>query len=194
MSLWNFVEFEVRRRGQGYAPSPIRLEHRDLPVMDGPAQSEYEHRIASELQGPGVNFTFGWISQDIASCPFACSTFVRARFSRWGSQGTKEGKSALFWLMVLLLSIWVCYLCVHTWLEQSGWRCRSSEGSSHATVRPSSRGVARWEKALAAAAASSSTEQVLFLAVLREILVEEGKLWSFSKVGFSLILICCVHW
>ena len=43
MSLGSSVDFRVYRRGRRYAPSSIRLDHEDLPVMDGLAQSEYEH-------------------------------------------------------------------------------------------------------------------------------------------------------
>ena len=48
-----------------------------------------------------------------------------------------------FWLMVLLLSIWVCYLCVRTWIEQSRWRCRGCWCFKHPSELLSSRGCAR---------------------------------------------------
>ena len=57
LSLENSVEFMVRRRAPGQVPSSIRLDHGDVLVMDGLAQSEYEHCTASELQGPRVNLT-----------------------------------------------------------------------------------------------------------------------------------------
>ena len=41
MGLGNSVDFKVRRRGQGKVPSLITLDHGDLLVMDGLAQSEY---------------------------------------------------------------------------------------------------------------------------------------------------------
>ena len=59
LSLGNSVEFKVRRRSPGKVPSWIRLDHGDILVMDGLAQSEYEHCTASGLQGPRVNLTFG---------------------------------------------------------------------------------------------------------------------------------------
>ena len=71
LRLGHSVEFLVRR-GQCGVPSPIQLDHGDILVMDGLAQSEYEHCTASGLQGPRVNFTFRWVAQHIASCPLAC--------------------------------------------------------------------------------------------------------------------------
>ena len=64
------VEFQVRRRRYG-VPSPIQLDHGDILVMDGLAQSEYEHRTVTGLQGFQVNLTFRWVAQHIASCPHA---------------------------------------------------------------------------------------------------------------------------
>ena len=68
MSLGHSVEFQVRR-APGGVPSPIQVDHDDLMVMDGLAQSEYEHRTVSGLQRPRVNPTFRWVTQHIASCP-----------------------------------------------------------------------------------------------------------------------------
>ena len=93
------VEFQVRRRAQGAAPSSIWLDHGDLLVMDGLAQSEYVHRTVSGLQGPRVNLTFRWITQHIASCPLTGVTCcVSARLAELGPQGrrTREAKSTLF--------------------------------------------------------------------------------------------------
>ena len=64
LSLRNSVEFMVRRRAPGEVPSSIRLDHGDILVVDGLAQSEYEHCTASGLQGPRViwsapGFTLG---------------------------------------------------------------------------------------------------------------------------------------
>ena len=60
MSLGNSVEFKVRR-GQGSVPSLITLDHGDVLVMDGLAQSEYVHCTASGLQGPRFNLTYRWL-------------------------------------------------------------------------------------------------------------------------------------
>ena len=68
MSLGSSVDFRVRSRGRRNAPSSIRLDHGDLLVMDGLAQSEYEHSTSSELQGPRVNLTYLWITQHTPTC------------------------------------------------------------------------------------------------------------------------------
>ena len=70
LSLGKSVEFKVRRRAPGDVSS-IRLDHGDILVMDGLAQSEYEHCTASGLQGSRVNLTLRWIAQHTASCPLA---------------------------------------------------------------------------------------------------------------------------
>ena len=44
----------MRRRAPGNVPSSIRLDHGDILVMDGPAQSEYQHCTASVLQVLGL--------------------------------------------------------------------------------------------------------------------------------------------
>ena len=65
------MEFKARRRAPGEVPSSIQLDHGDLLVMDGLAQSEYEHCTAFGLQGHRVHFTYRWVTQHIASCPLA---------------------------------------------------------------------------------------------------------------------------
>ena len=67
-SLGSSVDFRVRSRGRRNAPSSIRLDHGDLLVMDGLAQSEYELSTSSELQGPRVNLTYLWITQHTPTC------------------------------------------------------------------------------------------------------------------------------
>ena len=62
------MDFRVCRRRKRNAPPSIRLDHGDLLLMDGLAQSEYEHATSSELQGPLVNLTFRWISQRTLNC------------------------------------------------------------------------------------------------------------------------------
>ena len=47
------MEFTVRRVSDSVT-SPITLNHGDVLVMDGSAQSEYVHCTASGLQGPRV--------------------------------------------------------------------------------------------------------------------------------------------
>ena len=91
----------MRRRAPGEVPSSIRLDHGDILVMDGPAQSEYEHHCtASELQGPRVNLTYRRVAQHTASCPLAgvvgcapnvCARFGRAKFPLVGGRGKING-------------------------------------------------------------------------------------------------------
>ena len=150
MSLGNSVEFEVRRRASGNVPSSIRLDHGDVLVMDGPAQSEYEHCTASELQGPRVNLTNRWVAQHTASCPQAgvvgcvlptCAQGLVEPSSRWFGEGEKKWSSS--WGLVLLLLILVSVLLVSTWIN-------IRRGNRHSGHRPSSvvhfssRGRARW--------------------------------------------------
>ena len=53
LSLGNSVEFMVRRRASGKVPSSIRLDHCDVLVMDGLAQSEYDiaRRLSCRVLG-----------------------------------------------------------------------------------------------------------------------------------------------
>ena len=101
------MEFKVRRRAPGKVPSSIRLDHGDILVMDGLAQSEYAHCTASGLQGPRVNLTNRWVAQHTASCPLAgvvgcvfptCVQSLVEPSSRWLGEGGK--------LMVLFLGDW----------------------------------------------------------------------------------------
>ena len=50
----------MRRRASGEVHSSITLDHGDLLVVDGQAQSERVHRTVPGLQGPRVNLTFRW--------------------------------------------------------------------------------------------------------------------------------------
>ena len=145
------MELMVRRRASGNIPSSIWLDHGDVLVMDGLAQSEYEHCTASELQGPRVNLTYSWVAQHTASCLPAgvvgCVLPTRAQglvepSSRW--LGEEENKWSSSWGLVLLLLILVSALLVSTWIHI--WR-----GHRHSGQRPScsvvhfpSRGRARW--------------------------------------------------
>ena len=70
--------------------------------MGGLAQSEYEHRTVSGLQGPRVNLTYRWVTQHAASCPLAgvvgcllptCAQgFGRAEFP-WVGEGENKWSS-----------------------------------------------------------------------------------------------------
>ena len=88
VSLGHSVEFQVRRAWYRF-PSPIKLDHGDLLVMNGPAQPEYEHRTVSGLQGPRIpmGHTTRCVlstSRSTCRCNVLCSALVRARFSRAG--------------------------------------------------------------------------------------------------------------
>ena len=116
MSLDHSVEFQVRRAPRG-GPSPIRLDHGDHLVMDALAQSEHVHRTVSGLQDPRLNLTFRWITQHIASCPPASAMCCALPSCVQGSAepglprlGKRESQWCCFWVTVLLLSIWVCFL------------------------------------------------------------------------------------
>ena len=89
LSVGNSVEFMARRRAPGNVPSSIRLDHGDVLVTDGLAQSEYEHCTASELQGPRVNLNYRWVAQHCVlstsrrsglCAPNVCAGFSRAKF------------------------------------------------------------------------------------------------------------------
>ena len=93
----------MHRRVPGDVPSSIRLDHGDILVMDGLAQSENEHCTVSGLQGPRVNLTYRWVAQHTASCPLAgvvgcvlptCAQGLVEPSSRWLGEG--ENKWAFF--------------------------------------------------------------------------------------------------
>ena len=122
MSLGNSVEFEVRRRASSDVPSSIMLDHGDILVMNGPAQSEYDRCTASGLQGLRVNLTYRWVAQHIPSCPLAgvvfcvlpaCAQGLVEPGYRW--VGERENKWSSFGGLVLLLLILV--LLVSTWIH-----------------------------------------------------------------------------
>ena len=107
----------MRRRMSRNFLFSIRLDHGDVLVMDGLAQSEYEHCTASELQGPRGNLTYRLVAQHTASCPLAgvvgcvlptCAQGLVVPSSRW--LGEEENKWSSFWGLVLLLLILVSVL------------------------------------------------------------------------------------
>ena len=118
------MQFMVRRRTSGNVPSAIRLDHGDVLVMDGLAQSEYEHCTASDLQGPRVNLTYRWVAQHNASGLLAgvvgcvlltCAQGLVEPSSRWLGEGENIWSSS--WGLVLLLKILVSVLFVSTWIH-----------------------------------------------------------------------------
>ena len=120
----------MRRRAPGEVPSSIRLDRGDILVMDGLAQSEYEHCTASGLQGPRVNLTYRWVTQHAASCPLAgvvgcvlptCAQGSVEPGSRWMGEG--ENKWSSSWGLVLLLLILLSVLLVGTWIHIGRAQC-----------------------------------------------------------------------
>ena len=108
----------------GGVPSSITLDHGDLLVMDGSAQSEYLHCTMPGLQGPRINLTYRWVAQHTASCPLAgvvgcvlptCVQGLAEPSSRSLGEGEHEWSS--LWGLVLLLLILVSVLLVSTWIH-----------------------------------------------------------------------------
>ena len=198
LSLRNSVEFMVCRRASCNVPSSIRLDHGDVLVMDGLAQSEYEHCTASGLQGPRVNFTYRWVAQQTASCPLAgvvgcalpsCVQGLVEPSSRWLGEG--ENKWSSSWGLVLLLLILVSVLLVSTLIHirrghrHSGQRLSCS--AVHFTSRCRARWVGRRRWGLSRCRQSSKGASFYFPFVS----FWRNKLYSFSKSmvsGFSLLL------
>ena len=98
VSLGHSAVFQVRRV-PGDMPSLITLDHGDLLVMDGSAQSEYAHRTVPGLQDPRVNLTYRWVTQHAASCPLAgvvgcvlptCAQGSVEPSSRWLAEGENK--------------------------------------------------------------------------------------------------------
>ena len=81
----NSVKFMVRRRARGKVPSSIQVDHGDVLVMDGLAQSEYEHCTASELQGLGLTLPTVGVAQHTASCPLAGVVGCVEASSQWSA-------------------------------------------------------------------------------------------------------------
>ena len=154
MSLGSSVDFRVCRRGRRNAPSLIGLDHGDLLVMDGLAQSEYEHSTSSELQGPRVNLTYQWITQHTPSCRSrwagACSSIVCARFAQGWTPTWKRRHFSMppwagffLWLVVVACLALACASIVH-W-RWPGQRRRRACPCFPTLVRTVSlRGRARW--------------------------------------------------
>ena len=141
----------MRRRSSRNVPSSIRLDHGDTLVMDGLAQSEYEHCTASGLQGPRVNFTYRWVTQHAASCPLAgvvgcllptCAQGLVEPSSRW--LGERENKWSSSWGFVFLLLILMSVPLVSIWMNNRKGCRHSSQRSPCLTVHLFSRGRARW--------------------------------------------------
>ena len=126
MSLGHSVVFQVRR-APGDVPSSVTLDHGDILVMDGAAQSEFAHRTVSGLQGPRVNLSLplGHTTRCVLSTsrrgglcsPNVCARFSRAGLPRVGGAGRGGREGPLFGGLVLLLLILVFFLLVSTWIH-----------------------------------------------------------------------------
>ena len=163
----------MRRRASGNVPSSIRLGHGDVLVMDGLAQSEYEHCTASGLQGPRVYLTYRSVAQHTASCPLSrrsglCATNVCARFSR--AKFPLVGRSGKE--MVLFLGIGppfldpgVCPSGQHLGFTHRRGHCHSSQRLSCLAVHFLSPGSCPlgWGTALATVTTSPIFQGCVFL-------------------------------
>ena len=152
LSLGSSVEFMVRRRAPGKVPSSIRLDHGDVLVMDGLAQSDCERCTASELQGPRVNLTYRWVAQHTASCPLAgvvgcvlptCAQGLVVPSSRWFGEGENKWSSSCG-LVLLLLINGVCPSGQHLGFTLGGGHRHSGQRPSCSVAHFPSRGRARW--------------------------------------------------
>ena len=150
LSLGYPVEFKVRRVSDNVTSS-ITLDHGDILVMDGSAQSEYLHCTMPGLQGPRVNLTYRWVAQHTASCPLAgvvgcllpsCVQGLPEPGSRFWDKG--ENNWSFSWELAFLLFILMSVLLVSIWMNARK-ECRNSgQCPSCSLVHFPTRGRARW--------------------------------------------------
>ena len=150
LSLGNPVEFKVRRVSDSVTSS-ITLDHGDVLVMDGSAQSEYLHCTMPGLQGPRVNLTYRWVAQHTASCPLAgvvgcllpsCVQGLPEPDSRFWDEG--ENNWSFSWILAFLLFILVSVLLGGIWMNIRKECCYSGQRPSCSSLHFPSRGRARW--------------------------------------------------
>ena len=150
LSLGNPVEFKVRRVSDSVTSS-ITLNHGDVLVMDGSAQSEYLHCTMPGLQGPRVNLTYRWVAQHTASCPLAgvvgcllpsCVQGLAEPSSRFWEKG--ENNWSFSWELAFLLFILVSVLLGSIWMNTRKECRHSGQRLSCSSVHFPSRGRARW--------------------------------------------------
>ena len=168
LSLGNPVEFKVRRVSDSVTSS-ITLNHGDVLVMDGSAQSEYLHCTMPGLQFPRVNLTYRWVAQHTASCPLAgvvgcllpsCVQGLAEPGSRFWEKGENNWSFSLG--LAFLLFILMTVLLVSIWMNIRKERRHSGQRLSCSSVHFPSRGRARWGTALATATKPISKESVFF--------------------------------
>ena len=150
LSLGNPVEFKVRRVSDSVTSS-ITLDHGDVLVMDGSAQSEYLHCTMPGLQGPRVNLTYRWVAQHTASCPLAgvvgcllpsCVQGLAEPSSRFWVNG--ENNWSFSWELAFLLFILVSVLLGSIWMNTRKECHNSGQRPFCSSVHFPSRGRARW--------------------------------------------------
>ena len=150
LSLGNPVEFKVRRVSDSVTSS-ITLNHGDVLVMDGSAQSEYLHCTMPGLQGPRVNLTYRWVAQHTASCPLAgvvgcllpsCVQGLAEPGSRLGEEG--ENNRSFPWELAFLLFILMSVLLGSIWMNTRKECRHSGQRFSCSSAHFPSRGRARW--------------------------------------------------
>ena len=150
LSLGNPVEFKVRRVSDSVTSS-ITLDHGDVLVMDGSAQSEYLHCTMPGLQGPRVNLTYRWVAQHTASCPLAgvvgcllpsCVQGLAEPGSRLREEG--ENNRSFPWELAFLLFILMSVLLGSIWMNTRKECRHSGQRFSCSSAHFPSRGRARW--------------------------------------------------
>ena len=150
LSLGNSVEFKVRRVSDNVTSS-VTLNHGDVLVMDGSAQSEYLHCTMPGLQGPRVNLTYRWVAQHTASCPLAgvvgcllpsCVQGLAEPGSRFWEKG--ENNWSFSWGLAFLLFILMTVPLVSIWMNIRKECRHSGQRLSCSSVHLPSRGRARW--------------------------------------------------
>ena len=149
LSLGNPVEFKVRRVSDSVTSS-VTLNHGDVLVMDGSAQSEYLHCTMPGLQGPRVNLTYRWVAQHTASCPLAgvvgcslpsCVQGLAEPGSRFWEKGENNWSFSWgFFLLFILMTV----PQVSIWMNIRKECRHSGQRLSCSSVHLPSRGRARW--------------------------------------------------
>ena len=146
-----FVGIAITNPCSAHVTSSITLNHGDILVMDGSAQSEYLHCTMPELQGPRVNLTYRWVAQHTASCPLAgvvgclLPSCVQGS-AEPGSRFWEKGENNWFfsWGLAFLLFILMSVLVVSIWMNIRK-ECRNSgQRPSCLTKHLPSWGRARW--------------------------------------------------
>ena len=144
------METKIRRVSDSVTSSDT-LNHGDVLVMDGSAQSEYLHCTMPGLQGPRVNLTYRWVAQHTASCPLAgvvgcllpsCVQGLAKPGSRFLEKG--ENNWSFSWGLAFLLFVLMTVPLVSIWMNIRKECRHSGQRLSCSSVHLPSRGRARW--------------------------------------------------